>query len=58
MISNWADIIDDLTYRNYAHNRQLAPSVSPERWEKIYGPQAREMEERYAAEYLRPIAEA
>jgi hypothetical protein len=30
------DLIDELTFRSYAHNRGLAPDVSPERWAKIF----------------------
>lgn len=39
-------IIDTLTYISYAHNRMLSPEISPERWEKVYGPTA-EMEQRF-----------
>lgn len=43
----WGDeAIDDLTYRSYAHNRQLAPDISPERWAKVF-PNVAAMEERY-----------
>lgn len=43
-------IIDELTFRRYAHNRMRAPEVSPERWAKIFtnGPA---MEERFQREY-------
>lgn len=42
-------IIDELTYRSYAHNRQLSPQVTPERWQAIY-PNALHLEERYQEE--------
>jgi hypothetical protein len=42
--------VDFLTYCNYAHNRELSPGVSPEQWEKVYGPNTKEMERRYQAE--------
>lgn len=45
-----AEVVDYLTYRNYVHNRRIAPHVTPERWEKVYGPGAREMEEQYQRE--------
>lgn len=43
-------VLDELTYISYAHNRNLSPDVSPERWAKVYGPSARLMEVRYQAE--------
>lgn len=42
-------IVDELTYRNYAHNRALAPHITPQRWARIY-PRADELEARYQAE--------
>lgn len=45
---NAEDLILNLTYINYAHNRTISPDVTPERWGRIYGVQAvEEMEERY-----------
>lgn len=44
------EFIDELTYRNYAHNRRISPQVTPERWEKAYGPNAVAMEERFQRE--------
>lgn len=44
------EIIDDLTYCNYRHNRRLRPDISPERWVKVYGPNAVAMEERFQEE--------
>jgi hypothetical protein len=43
-------ILDHLLYASYRHNRVIAPDVSPERWAKIYGPMAAQMEERFQAE--------
>ena len=40
-------IIYDLTYTSYAHNRRIAPHITPERWRKVYGPAVDEMEERF-----------
>lgn len=45
-------IVSELTYISYAHNRDIAPEVSPERWAKIF-PSADILEARYAAERLR-----
>lgn len=44
------DIVSDLTYRNYAYNRDISPDITPERWEKIYGPVTQAMEKRYQKE--------
>lgn len=43
-------IVSELTYINYAHNRSISPEVSPERWTKVYGARAQAMEERYQRE--------
>ena len=43
-------LVDDLIYFNYRHNRTISPEVTPERWEKIYGPNTMAMEERFQAE--------
>jgi len=43
-------IIDELTYINYKHNRQLSPEVTPERWVKVYGDNTLEMEKRLREE--------
>lgn len=45
-----SEIINDLVYLNYAHNRRLSPGISPERWRKVYGPPVEEMEARFQAE--------
>lgn len=47
---NAADLISDLTYRNYSFNRERAPHITPERWAKVYGPGAERMEARYQAD--------
>jgi len=44
------DVVDYLTYINYAFNREITPDVSPERWANIYGPKAEAMERRYQKE--------
>jgi hypothetical protein len=42
-----AAIVADLTYINYAFNRDRSPHITPERWKRIYGPGAERMEARY-----------
>lgn len=42
-------IIDELTYVNYACNRDAAPHITPERWAPHY-PNATVLEARYQAE--------
>ena len=46
---NHSEIVDELTYRSYAHNRQLSPDVAPERWMAVFGEGAAQMEERFTA---------
>lgn len=46
-----SDLIDTLTYVNYAHNRRLSPDIPAERWAQIY-PQALEMEGRFQQEIV------
>lgn len=41
-------IIDELTYRSYAYNRDRFPEINPQRWTTIY-PHADAMERRYQA---------
>ena len=45
-----ADLVQDLIFLNYCHNRRLSPGISPQRWEKVYGPSVWEMEEQYQGE--------
>jgi hypothetical protein len=52
MIENAQDLIDRLTYINYAFNRERSPHVSVERWARLYGPNTGSMEARYQAEKL------
>ncbi len=54
---NLADVIADarsltneLTYSSYRYNRTLSPEISAERWEKVYGPSAKDMEVRFQKE--------
>ena len=44
------DIVDDLTYINYAFNRDISPTITPEQWAKLYGPSTDKMEHRYQQE--------
>lgn len=43
-------IIDELAYRNYRHNRELSPNITPERWAVVYGRATAKMEGRYQYE--------
>lgn len=46
-----AQLVSDLTYLNYAHNRRISPDVSPERWARIYGAdKVNSMEARFQSE--------
>lgn len=45
-------IVDELTYRSYAHNRRMFPHVAPERWAVIFS-NAEALEARYLRECLR-----
>ncbi len=49
-IRTLTELIDELTYRNYEHNRRISPHVTPERWAKSYGPTVAAMEERFQRE--------
>jgi len=49
-IRTLTELIDELTYRNYEHNRRISPHVSPKRWAKSYGPSTEAMEERFQRE--------
>jgi len=44
-------IVDELTYINYAHNRRISPHVTPERWAELF-PNAQAMEARFQTELL------
>lgn len=50
-------IIDELTFRNYAHNRMLSPHISPEQWALIYA-NVPEMEERFLKTFISKLFEA
>lgn len=52
---NVRDLIDELTYTNYAHNRRISPHISPERWARIY-PNAEAMERRFKTENMKEAA--
>jgi len=47
---NPTQFISELDYINYRHNRNISPEVSVERWRRVYGPTADEMEARYQRE--------
>jgi len=49
------DLVTELTYRHYVANRGYAPHITPERWQRIYGPAVWSMEARYAAEMGAPV---
>lgn len=49
-IDSLIDLVDELTYRNYRHNRNISPNITVERWEKCYGPNTQAMETRYQQE--------
>jgi len=40
-------VVDELTYRSYAYNRNLAPYITAYEWMRVYGVAALEMEKRY-----------
>jgi len=46
------NMVSELTYLNYAHNRKLSPHISAEQWEPIYGPTTMTMEARYQRELV------
>lgn len=49
-------LIDELIYINYAHNRGLAPEKTPAQWKMVYGAQTDALEARYQAERKQPEA--
>ena len=50
MSANFQPIVDELTYVNYACNRDAAPHVAPEQWARCGYPNVPAMEARYQAE--------
>lgn len=32
-----AELLSEVTYRNYRHNRQRAPDLTPRQWSMLYG---------------------
>jgi len=44
------ELVGDLTFINYAVNRDLSPDISVERWKAVYGPSVYRMESRYQEE--------
>lgn len=44
-----ATILDELTYRSYAYNRDIAPDIAPERWARLFA-DAEALERRYQSE--------
>lgn len=53
---NALEVFCDLTYINYAANRDAAPQITPQSWKKVYGPEVDLMEERYQAEKSKEAA--
>jgi hypothetical protein len=50
---NEEEVVNDLTYINYKHNREISPHVTPKNWELIYGEHAvKRMERAYTQERL------
>ena len=49
-------IVDHLTYSCYAHNRAMAPEVTPEQWMGVFGERAADFEARYQAEQETKVA--
>ena len=51
-----SQVVDYLTYANYAHNRRMSPEISPERWANIY-PDAAKLEAKFqAAEWIASLS--
>jgi hypothetical protein len=50
------EALDYLLFVNYAHNRDLRPDITPERWKAVYGKSTDRLEAQYQAE--RAIAKA
>ena len=49
LVNNPKEAIGLFTFASYVHNRKISPEVSPEQWEKIYGPTTLAMEAKYQA---------
>ena len=45
-----ADLVDELIYRSYEHNRKIAPNITPEEWRKLFGDAVDRLEERFQRE--------
>lgn len=43
-------LVDNLVYANYKFNRDCNPSISADRWAKVYGSQSNELATRYEQE--------
>jgi hypothetical protein len=43
-------LYNDWIYCDYVKNRQASPSILPESWRKVYGPEAELLEAKYQAE--------
>lgn len=50
-------LIDELTFRSYAHNRMMFPDVQPERWAAIFQ-NVPAMEERFLKTFIAKLMEA
>ncbi len=44
------ELVEDLIYANYRHNRLLSPMTEPEQWEPIFGEDTLAMEGRFQSE--------
>jgi hypothetical protein len=44
------ELVVDLIYLSYFHNRKLTPDVTPEQWASIFGPRVKDLEDRFQAE--------
>jgi hypothetical protein len=48
-MTTFAELIDELTYRNYSYNRKRSPEIPAEKWRKVFS-NADKMEKRFQAE--------
>ena len=46
----FSQAVSELFYLNYAENRRLAPTITPEQWKVIFGASVEAMEQRYQVE--------